>query len=109
MELVSQFNKFNEHYCQKYSGRKLKPIYSLGTAEIYFYPTQELEKKYAIQVSTYQLLILCALSNTAWRCTVRKIQEITGIPADQIILSLSALLKNKVGIKCYTIACLRKQ
>ncbi|CAF0830567.1 unnamed protein product [Adineta steineri] len=94
IEFKTVYDNFTTFYLSKHSGRKLTLLhqYSKGELQINF-----TTKKYRLQVSTYQMLILL-LFNQELIWTVEQIQDKTQIRSELLFEILLGLLKSKLLI-----------
>lgn len=90
--LKSSFENFHKFYINHHNGRKLTLLYeqSKGELQISFN-----SRKYTLQVSTYQMIVLL-LFNKALAWTVETIQDETQIKIDFLLHILSSLVKSKL-------------
>ncbi|CAF3684541.1 unnamed protein product [Rotaria socialis] len=93
-ELKATFDSFQDFYINRHHGRKLIWIYEHSEGELQL-QTDFTEKKYKLQVSTYQMIVL-ALFNEKVHWTVEKIQEKTQIQFEFLVQVLCSLLKSKI-------------
>ncbi|CAF0947222.1 unnamed protein product [Adineta steineri] len=94
IEFKTIYDNFTTFYLSKHTGRKLILLhqYSKGELQINF-----TTKKYRLQVSTYQMLILL-LFNQELIWTVEQIQDKTQIRSELLFEILLGLLKSKLLI-----------
>ncbi|CAF0870132.1 unnamed protein product [Adineta steineri] len=94
MEFKTIYDKFTTFYLNKHTDRKLTLLhpYSKGELQINF-----TTKKYRLQVSTYQMMILL-LFNQELIWTLEQIQDKTQICSELLFEILSDLLKSKLLI-----------
>ncbi|CAF4785797.1 unnamed protein product [Rotaria socialis] len=91
-ELKATFNSFHRFYINHHSGRKLTCLHQYSQVELQTYFT---DKKYRLQVSTYQMIVLL-LFNEQLIWTVEAIQNKTQIESDFLFQVLVSLLKKKI-------------
>ncbi|CAM6006835.1 unnamed protein product [Sphagnum balticum] len=87
-EILSMCDKFKQYYLSTHTGRRLTWQTNMGTADLK--ATFGNGNKHELNVSTYQMFILC-LFNTADRLTYREIEQATDILAPDLKRSLQSL------------------
>jgi len=87
-EILSICDKFKQYYLSTHTGRRLTWQTNMGTADLK--ATFGNGNKHELNVSTYQMFILC-LFNTADRLTYREIEQATDILAPDLKRSLQSL------------------
>jgi cullin 3 len=87
-EILSMCDKFKQYYLSTHTGRRLTWQTNMGTADLK--ATFGNGNKHELNVSTYQMCILC-LFNKADRLMYREIEQATDIPASDLQRSLQSL------------------
>ncbi|CAK9267883.1 unnamed protein product [Sphagnum jensenii] len=87
-EILSMCDKFKQYYLSTHTGRRLTWQTNMGTADLK--ATFGNGNKHELNVSTYQMFILC-LFNTADRLTYREIEQATDMLAPDLKRSLQSL------------------
>ncbi|CAM6042625.1 unnamed protein product [Sphagnum compactum] len=87
-EILSLCDKFKQYYLSTHTGRRLTWQTNMGTADLK--ATFGNGNKHELNVSTYQMFILC-LFNTADQLTYREIEQATDILAPDLKRSLQSL------------------
>ncbi len=87
-EILEVCNKFKQYYLSTHTGRRLTWQTNMGTADLK--ATFGNGNKHELNVSTYQMCILC-LFNIADHLTYREIEQATDIPAPDLKRSLQSL------------------
>ncbi len=91
-QMTKGYEKFQNFYIHKHSGRKLHWLFHVSKGEIV---TKYLEKTYTLQVSTYQMTILL-LFNQRSSLDLSYIENCTKIQKDIVLAHLQTLLKSKL-------------
>ncbi|KAH9563278.1 hypothetical protein CY35_05G117500 [Sphagnum magellanicum] len=87
-EILEMCNKFKQYYLSTHTGRRLTWQTNMGTADLK--ATFGNGNKHELNVSTYQMCILC-LFNIADHLTYREVEQATDIPAPDLKRSLQSL------------------
>jgi cullin 3 len=87
-EILAMCDKFKQYYLSTHTGRRLTWQTNMGTADLK--ATFGNDNKHELNVSTYQMCILC-LFNQADRLTYAEIEQATDIPAPDLKRNLQSL------------------
>lgn len=96
-DIVTTYNRFQNFYFDKHSGRKLTWLWQLCKGEVKANYIKNSKIPYTFMVSTYQMAILL-LFNDADVVTYEDAQKATALSADWLDPSLSVFVKAKVLI-----------
>ncbi|CAF2696741.1 unnamed protein product [Rotaria sp. Silwood2] len=92
VELKAILDSFTDFYTHRHNGRKLMWLHQHSKGEIQTYFTK---KKYTLQVSTYQMIVLL-LFNGNIKLTVEGIRDKTQIRPELLVQVLYSLLESKI-------------
>lgn len=94
-ELIKSYDRFQNFYTTKHSGRKLTWLTNLSRGELKANYSKQSRVPYTFTVSTYQMGILLSY-NTADTRTYEELQSITNLNTESLDGALGVLVRNNV-------------